>query len=53
VGENIMLAPRIAKGLDPADVKKRATLVLEQVGLRGGSGNSDSRDKWSFCLRAA
>ena len=33
VGENIMLAPRIAKGLDPADVKKRATLVLEQVGL--------------------
>jgi hypothetical protein len=23
------------------------------VAERGGSGNSDSRDKWSFCLRAA
>src|ERR1700737_4990322 len=33
VGENIMLAPRIAKGLDTADVRKLAVDVLAQVGL--------------------
>ena len=33
VGENIMLAPRIAKGLEAADVRKLASDVLTQVGL--------------------
>ena len=33
VGENIMLAPRIAKGLDAARVRKLAVDVLAQVGL--------------------
>ena len=33
VGENIMLAPRIAKGLDAATVRKLAVDVLAQVGL--------------------
>ncbi|MEN3383215.1 MAG: hypothetical protein V7608_3259 [Hyphomicrobiales bacterium] len=33
VGENIMLAPRIAKGLESAEVRKLAVDVLAQVGL--------------------
>ena len=33
VGENIMLAPRIAKGLDAASVRKLTVDVLAQVGL--------------------
>jgi len=33
VGENIMLAPRIAKGLDAASVRTLAVDVLAQVGL--------------------
>src|SRR3954454_17076483 len=33
VGENIMLAPRIAKGLDATSVRKLAVDVLAQVGL--------------------
>ncbi len=33
VGENIMLAPRLAKGLGAAEIRTRAEAVLAQVGL--------------------
>jgi hypothetical protein len=41
-------------GIAMSMTKRKPTTVGEMlIEERGGSGNSDSRDKWSFCLRAA